>query len=211
MATFFNNNVANYERLHLKYIDGGLKSKRIIADFVPEGTKQILDLGIGTGLELKYIFKKFPDVKIIGIDISKGMLTGLKKRYPNKSIKVKVANYFEFNFPKNTYPVIISSMSLHHFLFDDKVRLYKKIYNSLKNGGTFINCDFIINDSKKEKKYVKEYLKIKEKLSSEKGMIHLDIPLTLNNELKVLRKAGFKIINIPYNLPKTKLIRCVKV
>jgi tRNA (cmo5U34)-methyltransferase len=210
MATFFDKNVDKYEELHLAHIDGGLDIKRSIAQYIPKTTTKLLDLGIGTGLELEAIFKKYPNIEVHGVDFSKKMIHALNKKYPNNKIKVDIKNYFKFDFKVNKHDVIISSMSLHHFLFKDKLALYRKIYIGLKNKGCFINCDYIIDDEKEEKKALNDYLKIQATNKMEIGTTHLDIPMTLQHELKILKLAGFKDIKVMKKLPRTKLIVCKK-
>ena len=63
MSAFFNSRSKVYEEKHLEAIDGGIETKNIISSFLPNHTKKLIDLGIGTGLELKEIFKRFPDIE----------------------------------------------------------------------------------------------------------------------------------------------------
>lgn len=41
-----------------------------MAELVPDSTEAILDLGCGTGLELDELFKRFPNVSVVGIDLT---------------------------------------------------------------------------------------------------------------------------------------------
>ena len=56
MKDFFNRRSEAYDVRHIEGIDGGIESKRVLAKFLPRETKTLLDIGIGTGLELEEIF-----------------------------------------------------------------------------------------------------------------------------------------------------------
>ena len=73
MSSFFNTHAPIYEEKHLEHI-GGMESKQILASFFPPHTKTMIDLGIGTGLELEEIFKCFPEIEVTGLDIAENML-----------------------------------------------------------------------------------------------------------------------------------------
>ena len=71
MNEFFNKVVdIDYDERHMKMIE----AKEKIIDFLPSNIKNIIDLGAGTGLQLVKLYKKYPNVKTIAIDVSDGML-----------------------------------------------------------------------------------------------------------------------------------------
>jgi tRNA (cmo5U34)-methyltransferase len=84
MSEFFNSRAKIYDEKHIEHIGGGIESKHIIASFFPPYTKTMIDLGIGTGLELEAIFKRFPEIEITGLDIAENMLKLLREKYPDK-------------------------------------------------------------------------------------------------------------------------------
>jgi len=72
----------------------------------------------------------------------------------------------------------------------DKLILYKKIYDSLKNGGVFLNSDKIVNTNQEEIdaiNYYNEFIDIKP---------HVDTPLSIEHEIEILEKANFKDITV---------------
>ncbi len=73
MSSFFNARADHYDTHHLNGIDGGIESKQILASFLPASVETLLDFGVGTGLELDEIIKKFPNIQVTGIDISENM------------------------------------------------------------------------------------------------------------------------------------------
>ena len=182
---FFNRKIDEYDDTHAKFME----TKNELEKNLPEGTQKILDLGAGTGLELIEVFKKHPNVRVTAVDISEKMLERLKQRDFSNSVDVICGNFFDVEFGKN-YDVVISTSALHHFLKNDKLVLYKKIYESLKEGGEFLNSDKIVlsdEDEQKAIEYYNEYIQEKP---------HIDTPLSINHELEVLKEAGFKDISV---------------
>ncbi len=149
MKGFFNEKADCYDEVHLTQTDGGKLSKDVIAGFLDKNTKKILDLGIGTGLELDSIFNVFENVEIVGIDLAKNMTDHILEKYPNKNIKIINDSYFNYDYVNNKFDTVISCQSLHHFNEEEKLALFKSIYSSLDENGLFLNCDYIL-DTKEE-------------------------------------------------------------
>jgi len=89
MGSFFNARAAGYEA-HMRAVLGRWRGfdefYRRVALPIPK-TKlgiRLLDLGCGTGLELKEVFKRAPAVMITGIDLSSNMLTILRRHYSKR-------------------------------------------------------------------------------------------------------------------------------
>ncbi len=61
----------------------------------------------------------------------------------------------------------------------------KKILDCLKNGGQFINCDLIALSPEEE---AEQLVELENNTDDTK---HIDIPLTLENEIDALKKSGF--------------------
>lgn len=156
---------------------------------MPENIQKILDLGAGTGLELIELFKRFPNVNVTAIDISEKMLERLKERDFSDKVKTICGNFFDVDFDDN-YDAVISTSALHHFLIVDKGKLYKKVYDSLKKGGVFSNSDKIVETNQEEKAAVKFY---NENINKKP---HIDTPLSIEHEIEILEKVGFKNISI---------------
>lgn len=51
------------------------ESYRLVAESVPDGCREILDLGCGTRLELDWIWKKRPDIEVTGVDLCRLVTT----------------------------------------------------------------------------------------------------------------------------------------
>jgi len=199
MDVFFNRIAPNYDKLHTANIDGGLQSKNIIASFLPPQTDTLIDLGIGTGLELEEIFKLFPNIKITGIDIADKMLLRLQEKYPDKNLQLYNASYLDCDFGQNLYDAAISVMTFHHYDHKTKIDLYSRIKKCLKEQGIYIECDYMLSEEEyenaeeiEEANFLK-FTKLKNDLGiTDNKKYHFDTPCTVSNQKNMLLKAGFK-------------------
>ena len=182
MNEFFNKVVEiNYDEKHSARIE----TKEKVVEFLPKDPKKIIDLGAGTGLELIKLYKVYPDVHTIAIDISDGMLKKLKERNISDNITIVNKSFFDYDFGTDN-DAVISTQALHHFEPKDKVVLYKKAFDCLKDNGVFINEDYFAEDDAQEKQLFEDY----RNLVRGEGL-HYDTPLTLEHEIEVLKEAGF--------------------
>ena len=197
MSVFFNNRAQIYEEKHLEHV-GGMESKQILASFFPPHAKTMIDLGIGTGLELMAIFQRFPEIEVTGLDIAKSMLNLLAEKYSDRKIQLHCESYLDYDFGNCLYDVALSVMTLHHYNHQTKTNLYRKIYNSLTNNGVYIECDYMLSEKEYENPQEKEdfnFLEF-ERLKKEQGIAdrreyHFDTPCTVSNQKKMLLEAGF--------------------
>ncbi len=203
MRNFFNEKSENYDERHIEL--GLMDYKTKISEFLNENISYILDLGVGTGLELIPFFERFPNAKVMAIDITENMLDILKTREFSNNIEMICEDFFKVDFGQEKFDAVISSAALHHFSKEEKEILYKKIYDSLKDGGQFINSDKFAKDEEEEKRFMQEYV---QNTDSEK---HIDTPLCLDNEKYLLEKVGFQNIEFQeINSEKYKLMVCNK-
>lgn len=142
MDDFFTKRIEGYENQMLENVEGCKEGYIEISELVPQSCKTLLDLGCGTGLELKEILKKIPDLSVTGIDLTKAMLDKLKQNYPTKNLNLICDSYFDVDFGINKFDCAISFQTMHHFKHGEKIRLYKKIHSALQQGGMYIECDY---------------------------------------------------------------------
>lgn len=178
---FFDERVDGYDQVHEKFMN----TKKLITMYLNPNINNIIDLGAGTGLELMYLYDKYPNVHTKAIDISQKMLDKIKERSFSDKVETICGDLFTIDYGTNN-DAVISTSALHHFIYDEKVKLYKKIFDCLSDQGLFINCDKIVFTNEEEKTCLDN--------NENKVNVHNDIPLTIEHEEELLKMSGFKNI-----------------
>lgn len=208
MSKFFSQRIDIYDDVHLEH---WAEEYKYIAGFFDDNLKTLLDIGCGTGLELEAIYKRFPNVNITGIDLSEEMLNKLREKYQNKNIELVTADYFKYPFEKRQYDAALSFETLHHFKYEKKQIIYNKLFQSIKNGGYYIECDYFACCDEEEQLCLKEYeYKRRKSNIADSAFVHIDIPLTFEHQCDLLRNAGFINIRILHQNDSTVIIRAEK-
>ena len=185
MHDFFNEKASGYDEVHAALME----PKNALTAALPIDAKKILDLGVGTGLELFDLFRRIPNAQVTGIDISENMLAILATRPFANRVSVIHGNFFEVDFGTD-YDVVISSSALHHFPAPDKKQLYKKVFDALAPGGYFLNSDCIANTLAEERAAFETY-ETNRLLEN-----HIDTPLAKETEESILLEAGFQSVSL---------------
>lgn len=143
--------------------------------------------------------------------LSEEMLNKLLEKYQNKNIELVTADYFEYPFEKRQYDAALSFETLHHFKYEKKQTIYNKLFQSIKNGGYYIECDYFACCDEEEQLCLKEYEYRRRKNNiADSVFVHIDIPLTFEHQYDLLRNAGFMNIKILHQNDSTVIIRAEK-
>lgn len=103
---------------------------------IPFGS--ILDLGCGTGMALKLILDKRPDVKAYGLDLSENMLKVAENRLGPKAVLTK-GDAENMPYKGGSFDTVLCIESFHHY--PEPLKALSEIMRVLKPGGTFVLCD----------------------------------------------------------------------
>ena len=172
---------------------------------------QILDLGCGTGLELKEYYALNPSAQVTGIDLSQGMLAELKRKFADKDITLIHGSYFDVPFGENAFDAAVSVESLHHFTKAEKVPLYAKLHAALKENGYFILTDYFALSDNEETMHRLTLSALKaEQGITDKEFYHYDTPLTVEHETEALTEAGFSSVEVLGSWGATYTIKATK-
>lgn len=212
MQDFFNTRAEQYDAQQVKNIDGGSECYRVAAEFLPPDTRDLLDLGCGTGLELESVFSRFPNIKVTGIDLAEKMLERLREKYAGHRICLINDSYFSTDLGQNRFDAAISVMSLHHFEADAKAGLYRKIYRSLRPGGVFLEGDYMIcsDDSTAEMKFLEERRKLQQDFHLTEKFYHYDTPFTVKHEVSLMQSAGFSTVQRVWGIENNVMLLAKK-
>ena len=198
MGSFFDARIEGYET-HMIGNANDADTYSETARLIPaKKNLKLLDLGCGTGLELDEIFKVNPTVRVTGIDLAEKMLERLELKHPDKKNQLNLiqADYFKYDFGKNVYDVAVSYSSLHHFTPEEKIGLYRKTYACLKPDGFYLEDDYMAPTQEYEDYHFAENKRIRAELGIKEGYYHYDTPCTVENQIAMLKKAGFKSVEI---------------
>jgi tRNA (cmo5U34)-methyltransferase len=169
-------------------------------------TPTVLDLGAGTGLFSSFILDKYPNAQLTLIDLSEGMLEIAKARfqqYPNVTYVVADYTKYEYN---QRFDLVISSLSIHHLIDEEKRELYEKVYSVMNNNSLFINADQILGRTVYLDSLYKSEWKNKvensglnpDEISSAYERTKLDRMTTLDKQLHWLKEIGFVDVDCVY-------------
>ncbi len=173
---------------------------------------RILYLGCGDGLFIQELLKSFSPAKVTLVDASSEMLEAAEKRLGNHEnlnfIKASFQDLLAGQSFNENFDFIYSSLAIHHLPFEEKKNLYAYIHKLLSAGGCFVHYDVIVPPSGKIEKWYLSLWKqwIKEHPAKERSEKLLgipeqykenpdNIPNTLESQLEVLEKIGFKEVD----------------
>ncbi len=210
VALMFNNIAHKYDFLNhfLSLNIDKIWRRKAINKLKATNAEKILDVATGTGDLAIQTYKKLKPTKIIGIDISTGMLDvgkqKLLKKDLNKYIELQEGDAENLNFPDNTFDAVTVAFGVRNF--ENLSMGLSEINRVMKKNGTFVVLEF----SKPEKFpikqlynfYFKNILPTMGKMFSKDNSAYTYLPESVNNFpygerfLKELEKTGFS--NVKY-------------
>jgi len=198
MADFFDRRAGGYEKHMAEHIEEFSAFYGSVAKAIPSTIEnpRVLDLGIGTGLELDALFERFPMARVTGIDVSQKMLQYLavKLRPWTDRLQLTCGSFLDMDLGEQAHDVVVSVMALHHWIPRVKLGLYRRIRRALVPGGVFINADYV----ETEKESARRLAVYSAGAQGDRHLLHIDLPLTIDTEIELLQDAGFKSIQIPF-------------
>ncbi len=179
----------------------------------------ILELGIGTGQSTELLLKLYHDVHVTGTDISPGMIVQGQKRLKKYAKKVTFVEQDIAHFKlKGKFDGCFGVLTVHHLNSAKKLQLFKRIYKLLKPGSTFVLGDLIkfptVKETQKYEQLWKRYLQ--SKLGKAKALywfenyLEEDIPSTIPEHLKWLRKVGFTQVRCTWQYLNYAVLLAIK-
>ena len=178
-----------------------------------------LDLGIGTGYFTERFLEAFPQSKVYGLDGAETMVDLAKARLGGrgKNVDFRVGDFRDLGellADVKGIDVVYSSYALHHLSRDEKTSVVREAVSLLRVGGWFVNADIIAGDTPDVETRIQEIRvngiverargvdprfrdyeatrRFLDELEANEG----DQPLTLKDDLRVLRDAGLHDVPI---------------
>jgi tRNA (cmo5U34)-methyltransferase len=201
----FDNLASRYDEFIEKVIPYYKDQNRIICSLIPFSKQahfKVLDLGMGTGALSYLIAKNFKNATVHGIDLSDKMVRACQKRF----CRLKKRHLFECGDIENIvlnkkYDVVLAGLSIHHLTDKKKQDLFKRIYGSISSKGLLIIRDLIKSESLKiDQRYLQLWCEFECQNGLDANMLSKtsqdqDIPTSMENHLKWLKRAGFKDVD----------------
>lgn len=97
--------------------------------------KSVLDLGCGYGWHCRYAAENGAS-SVLGIDLSEQMIAEARRRNNHERIVYRVCDLMQYEYPSETYDLVISNLVLHYI--DDLDRIYRNVFQTLRPNGTFL-------------------------------------------------------------------------
>lgn len=209
----FDNDVERFSNLdtgQITIIDAplSLELTTSAAFYINPAAVNMLDIGCGAGNYTLKMLEKIPNLNCTLIDLSMPMLERAKERVAKVTtgqIDVLQADILEVDLPENQYDIILAAAVLHHLREDsDWERVFKKIYRSLKQGGSFWISDLINHEPQALNQLFEDrYASYLEGLGGEKYRQKVldyidaeDSPRSVAYQLNLMRKVGFSYTDV---------------
>lgn len=179
---------------------------------------RVVDLGAGTGLLTYFWYQRCPDAEYVLVDIADEMLHVARKRFHGiKNISYRAENYID-KLPEGAFDTVISALSIHHLEDGEKAGLFSRIYDALPEDGVFVNYDQFCAEQEKMREWFDSYW---ENSLPARGLTDKDLALwrerrkldrecSVGQEMDMLEKCGFQVVQCVYSYQKFSVIAAVK-
>ena len=130
----------------------------VLHSYIPDQTAHVLVVGCGTGYELGYLLKLFPDWRFTAIDLSANMLEQaqayIQQFNPGDRVRFVQGEISQLDHTLQV-DAILSILVTHFIAYADKPVFFQQTYQHLKPGGIFITFDMTQIESEQHLKRLK--------------------------------------------------------
>ena len=129
---------------HADQISHRTEGEAALLEFIPPGTRRILDLGTGDGRVLALVRQQHPETEAVAVDFSPAMLEAVKKRFAGDSRVTVIEHNMDSPLPVlGKFDAVLSSFAIHHLAHERKRALYAEIFGMLNTGAVFCNLEHV--------------------------------------------------------------------
>ncbi len=105
--------------------------------------RRILELGTGTGATAALLLERHPEARLVGIDVSPGMLEVARERLAAERVELRVGR-IQDGLPEGPFDLVASALCVHHLDGAEKADLFRRIRRVLGPGGRFVLADLVV-------------------------------------------------------------------
>jgi ubiquinone/menaquinone biosynthesis C-methylase UbiE len=127
-----------YDRRWGHYVQPTLHS---VIDALPiEGGEKVLDIACGTGELERMLLTRWPKLRLVGTDLSFGMLRQAKNKGMANAVAWVQADARRLAFPSGYFDVVVCANSFHYFR--SAAQSLSEVQRVLRPGGRFVLVDW---------------------------------------------------------------------
>lgn len=130
-------------------IELALEIKKILEE---EPDLKVLEIWVWEWDLTKYLLQYNPDLRIDCLDVSTEMIDSAKQNLWEQNISFIQDDAYEYlnNSETKAYGIILSAWTIHNFPWNDKIKLFEKIYDKLSDWWVMIIMDKVYTDDSQE-------------------------------------------------------------
>jgi SAM-dependent methyltransferase len=200
--------VAEDVRAYVERVDRGDRRAEGLALLTPlvrreaDEPLRVLDVGTGQGLLASLFLDAFPNAVAVGLDGSEPMREIAAERMAGygERFRFVLGDFVEGELPpavRGPFDAVVSSRAIHHVSSRAKQRLYRAIFQSLEDGGAFLNLD----GARPAEAELGELYRAaggrpaRSQPEEERSRLSGHYFETLDEQLEYLRAAGFRLVD----------------
>jgi tRNA (cmo5U34)-methyltransferase len=176
------------------------------AKYTKPDSKELLDIGCGAGNYTLKMLSKIPGLNCTLNDLSMPMLKRAKERVAEQTsgtITIAHDDMRNLNLADSHFDIVLAAATFHHLRDnDDWEFVFHKVYKALKPGGSLWISDIVTHDAPSiNLLFSEQFSEHLEKIGGaeyRKKVLdyvdHEDSPRSLNFQLELLKKVGFKYV-----------------
>ena len=178
-----------------------------LLEFIPPGTRRVLDLGTGDGRLLalvreELVRREHPGTEAVAVDFSPTMLDEVRKRFAGESSVSVIAHNMDEPLPAlGPFDAVISSFAIHHLVHERKRALYAEIYGLLNPGGVFCNLEHVASPTPRLHQEFLERIGFTVETEDPSNKL-----LDVETQLKWLREIGFEDVECAWKWRELALL-----
>jgi tRNA (cmo5U34)-methyltransferase len=160
--------------MHAEIADYPGLQERAVAATEGGETRDVLELGIGTGETTRRFLDLHSEARLTAIDSSPEMLERARERFPEADLRL---SRLEDPLPQGPFDLVVSVLAVHHLDAAGKRDLFRRVAEGLRPGGRFVLADLVVPASEDDV------------VTPIDGV--MDLPDRLDDQLTWLGDAGF--------------------